>query len=127
MATTRAELTQEDIRRLLRGDSGEARAAAADRLCRRMDESALSEEERAAAQEIIRLIAQDAAQIVRRALAEALKASDLLPREVALKLARDVESVALPVLAFSPAFTDEDLEEIVRVCGPGRQIALLVD
>lgn len=124
MATTRAELTQEDIRRLLRGDSGEARAAAADRLCRRMDESALSEEERAAAQEIIRLIAQDAAQIVRRALAEALKASDLLPREVALKLARDVESVALPVLAFSPAFTDEDLEEIVRVCGPGRQIAV---
>jgi uncharacterized protein (DUF2336 family) len=32
--------------------------------------------------------------------------------------------VALPVLCFSPAFTDEDLVEIVRLGGPVRQVAV---
>jgi uncharacterized protein (DUF2336 family) len=61
---------------------------------------------------------------VRRALAVTLKASDLLPRDVARRLAADVDSVALPVIAFSPAFTDEDLIEIVRAGSPVRQIAV---
>src|SRR4051812_45764532 len=89
-----------------------------------MDEDALTEKERAAAHEIIRLMAHDAAEVVRRALADTLKASDLLPRDVALALARDVETIALPVLSCSPVFTDEDLAEIVRACGPTRQLAV---
>jgi uncharacterized protein (DUF2336 family) len=43
---------------------------------------------------------------------------------VALKLARDVESIALPMLNCSPVFTDEDLAEIVRLGGPVRQLAI---
>jgi len=43
---------------------------------------------------------------------------------VAVKLARDVESVCLPLLNFSPAFRDEDLAEIVRLGGPVRQTAI---
>ena len=69
-------------------------------------------------------MAADAAELVRRALAVTLKGSDNLPRDVALQLARDIDSIALPVLAFSPAFTDEDLKEIIRLGEPVRQIAV---
>ena len=43
---------------------------------------------------------------------------------MAARLARDVESVSLPIISFSPVFTDTDLAEIVRVGGPARQKAV---
>jgi uncharacterized protein (DUF2336 family) len=124
MATTRAALTEEDIRTLLKGATADVRAAAAQKLCQIIDRAPLSEEERTVAAEILRIMAADAAELVRRALATTLKASPLLPRDVALRLARDVESVCLPVLSFSPVFSDEDLADIVRLGGPIRQLAV---
>ena len=124
MATTRSALTEIDIRTLVKGATPDERAAAAHKLCRTIDETQLSAEDRETAADILRIMAADAAELVRRALAVTLKKSPLLPRDVALKLARDVESVALPVLSFSPVFTDEDLVEIVRLGGPVRQVAV---
>jgi uncharacterized protein (DUF2336 family) len=124
MAMTRSALTEEDIRTLVKGATPDERAVAARKLCAVIDKSPLSDEDRALAAEILRVMAADAAELVRRALAETLKASPLLPRDVALKLARDVDVVCLPVLSFSPAFTDEDLAEIVRRGGPVRQLAI---
>lgn len=124
MSTTRAALTHADILTLVRGSTADERAEAAHKLCRRIDEAELAPEERELAHEILRVMAQDAAELVRRALAVSLKASRVLPRDVALKLARDVESVALPILSFSPAFTDADLIEIIRYAGPVRQLAI---
>ena len=124
MATTRAALTESDIRTLVKGASAEERACAAEKICRTIDTAPLSDEDRETAHEILRIMAADAAELVRRALAVTLKASPLVPRDVALKLARDVESICLPVLAFSPAFTDQDLAEIVRLGGPVRQLAI---
>ena len=124
MSTTRAALTQGDILSLMRGATVDERAAAAHKLCRRIDEMVLTDEDRTIAYEILRVMATDAAELVRRALAVTLKASPLVPRDVALKLARDVESVAAPMLSFSPVLTDEDLIEIIRYAGPVRQIAI---
>ncbi|WP_334164462.1 pole-localized protein SpbR [Phenylobacterium sp.] len=124
MATTRAALTDEDIRTLVKGATPDERAAAAHKLCRNIDRLPLTEDDRALAAEILRIMAGDAAELVRRALAVTLKESPLVPRDVALKLARDVETVALPMLSFSPAFTDEDLSDIVRLGGPVRQLAI---
>ena len=124
MATTRAALTEEDIRTLVKGATAEERAWAAEKLCGAMDAEPLTDEARAAAQDIVRIMAGDAAELVRRALAVTLKASPLVPRDVALKLARDVESICLPMLAFSPVFEDADLAEIVRLGGPVRQLAI---
>ena len=124
MSTTRAALTQGDIQSLVRGATIDERAAAAHKLCRRIDEIDLSDEDRVVAHEILRVMAGDAAELVRRALAVTLKASSAVPHDVALKLARDVESVATPMLSFSPVFTDEDLIEIIRYAGPVRQIAI---
>ena len=119
----RAAFDDGDLRALLRGPTDDERAGVAHRLCRRIDQG-VSEEERAAAHEILRMMSADAAEVVRRALAVTLKASRELPRDVALRLAADVESIALPVLNFSPAFTDEDLADIVRCTAGARQLAV---
>jgi uncharacterized protein (DUF2336 family) len=124
MATTRAALTDEDIRTLLKGATADERAAAAQKLCHTIERTQLAPHDREVAAEIVRVMAADAAELVRRALAVTLKASPLLPRDVALQLAKDVESVCLPVLSASPAFTDDDLAEIVRLGGPVRQLAI---
>lgn len=124
MATTRSALTDEDIRTLVKGATPDERALAARKLCTNMDRAPLSDEDRALAADILRVMAADAAELVRKAIAETLKSSPVVPRDVAVKLARDVESVSLPLLSFSPAFTDDDLAEIVRLGGPVRQVAI---
>lgn len=123
MATTRAALTDADIRTLVRGQTEDERAAAAHKICRRIDQD-LAEDERAAAEDILRMMAVDAAELVRRALAVTLKNSPNLPHDVAMKLAADVDTVALPVLSFSPVFTDQDLAEIVRATSSLKQVAV---
>jgi uncharacterized protein (DUF2336 family) len=124
MATTRSALTEEDIRTLVKGVTADERAAAAYKLCRTIDTTPLSEEDREAACEILRVMAADAAEMVRRALVVTLKESSLVPRDVALKLARDIETISLPMLNCSPVFLDADLAEIVRLGGPVRQLAI---
>ncbi|WP_420478202.1 DUF2336 domain-containing protein [Brevundimonas sp. FT23028] len=124
MTAYRARLTEIDIRRLIQSTDEDERAAAAHKLCRNMDKAELDDEDRAAAQKILRLLANDAAELVRRAMAVTLKASDLIPRDVARRLAADVDSVALPLINFSPAFSDEDLIEIVRAGSAVRQTAV---
>jgi uncharacterized protein (DUF2336 family) len=124
MATTRSALTDEDIRTLVKGATPDERAVAARKLCVSMERQPLSDEDRALAADILRVMAADAAEMVRRAIAEALKASPVVPRDVAVKLARDVETVCLPLLAHSPAFTDQDLVDIVQRGGPVRQVAI---
>lgn len=124
MATTRSALTEQDIRTLVKGATPDERARAARKLCATIDETELSADDRVLAADILRVMAADAAELVRRALAETLKASPLVPRDVALRLSRDVESICLPLLNFSPAFSDADLAEIVRLGGPVRQLAI---
>lgn len=124
MATTRAALTDSDIRMLVKGATPDERALAAHKLCRTIDRGALSDEDRQIAHEILRVMAADAAELVRRAMAVTLKNSTALPPDVANRLARDVESVSLPIISFSPVFTDTDLAEIVRVGGAVRQKAV---
>ncbi|WP_296820551.1 DUF2336 domain-containing protein [Brevundimonas sp.] len=124
MISPRSRLTDTDIRRLVKAEDEDDRAAAAHKLCRAIDRAELDDMERAAAQKIMRVLADDAAELVRRALAVTLKSSDLLPRDVALKLARDVETIAIPILGASPVFTDDDLIEVIRAGDAAHQVAI---
>jgi len=124
MATTRAALTDNDIRMLVKGATADERALAAHKLCRTIDRAELDDEQRALAHDILRVMAADAAELVRRAMAVTLRNSPTLPHDVANRLARDVESISLPIISFSPVFTDADLADIVRQGGPVRQMAV---
>ena len=124
VVTMRANLTDSDIRTLIKGPTEESRAHAAHKICRCIEEAQLSAEERAHAEGVLAIMAQDAAILVRRALAVALKNSPKLPHDIATKLARDVETIALPIILNSPMLTDADLVEIVRTCPPTKQVAV---
>lgn len=120
----RSPLSETDIERLIKGENADDRAVATHKICRAMERAELTPADRAAAQEIIRIMANDAAELVRRALAVTLRTSELLPHDVAMTLARDIATVAVPVLSHSPLFTDKDLNEIIRSGGSTRQIAI---
>lgn len=117
-------LTDADIKRLVRSENADDRAVATHKICRVMERAELGDADRAAAHEIIRMLAADAAELVRRALAVTLRTSQLLPHDVVMKLAQDVTTVAVPLLTHSPLFSDEDLAQIVRAGGPVRQVAI---
>ena len=61
MATTRTALTDEDIRILVKGVNADDRAVAAHKLCRAIDRAPLSDDDREKAQDILRIMAADAA------------------------------------------------------------------
>ncbi len=120
----RPELSEKDIVRLMKGETSEERATVAHRLCRRIAVDMLSDDERVYADEIISILAEDTAELVRRTLAVTLRNSPRLPHDVALKLAQDVETVAIPVLESSPVFSDEDLIELVLSVTSAKQAAI---
>ncbi len=109
-----SHLSQADVNRLLQEPSPSARAEIAGKLALEIDSPKLTETELNLAQEIVRLMARDVEVSVRHSLAENLRKAIRLPHDVAVKLANDVESVALPVLENSLVLTDDDLVSIVR-------------
>jgi uncharacterized protein (DUF2336 family) len=121
MAST---LTQADVARLLAEPSASARAEVADKLAREIDSSALTQAELRIAHDIVRVMAQDAELAVRQALSHSLRSAKQLPHDVALRLAKDVEAVALPILVSSPVLTDEDLVALVTSSSSQKQQAI---
>ncbi|MBY0431767.1 MAG: DUF2336 domain-containing protein [Rhodospirillales bacterium] len=117
-------LTESDVVKLLSDPSPEHRAATAAKVAGQYDLRQLSDPERRLAEDIFRLMVRDAEVRVREALAHHLKQSRDLPRDVALALARDVASVAVPVLRCSEVLNDADLIEIVRAQDPAKQVAV---
>ncbi len=113
VSTMRTRLSQQDIERLIRAADPEERALAAHKICRKIAADGLSEADRAAGRQILDHIMKDAAELVRRALAVTLKTSPHLPRDLALRLIEDTDSIAAPVLECSPVLTDDDLIRIV--------------
>src|SRR5215470_12038265 len=93
-------LKPEDVSRLLRDPSDANRARIARKIGRGIASDILSSNERALAEEVVRLFARDAVVQVRIALAESVRSTPALPRDVALQLADDVDQVSLPILQF---------------------------
>lgn len=119
-----SRLSQSDVARLMNDPSAENRAAAAAKVAAEFDSRKLNDSEREIAKEIFRIMVKDAELRVREALSAHLKASPDLPHDVAMTLARDVESVALPVIRFSEVLSDDDLIEIVRGSNAAKQVAV---
>jgi len=117
-------LKAEDVKNVVRHPDEAVRAIAAQRVCRDIRSKTLSDEERKFARKLLKHIAEDSAEMVRRALAVTLKNSPKLPRDVAVKLSGDIETIAVPVLTHSPVFTDDDLVEILKSKAAAKIIAV---
>ena len=117
-------LSPDEVKRLVSHPDRDVRAILAQKVCRQIRQATLSERERAVVGEILKLIAKDAAAMVRRALAVTLKNSPNLPHEIAQKLIRDVDSIAVPILSFSPVLDDDDLLEILKSKAAAKMLAI---
>lgn len=117
-------LSTDDVARLLATPSADLRADLAGRIGQQMTAETLAPGELAIAQDIVRLLARDVEATVRMALAHNIRAARTLPHDVAVRLAHDVESVALPVLADSLVLTDDDLIALVRAGSSDKQKAV---
>ncbi len=118
------QLTKDDVAKLMADPSAEVRAETTAKIAKQFEVEALSPAERQIAEDIFRKLVKDVEVRVREALAVHLKNSPDLPHDVAVALARDVDSVSLPMLKFSQVLTDEDLIEIVRDQGASKQVAI---
>ena len=117
-------LSSADVARLLSDPSSDARADLAGRLGRQVSAESLSAGELAIAQDIVRLLARDVEAAVRATLSNSLRNARDLPRDVALRMAEDIEAVALPILAESLVLTDEDLVDLIRRGSPEKQTSI---
>jgi len=117
-------LSTADVKRLIADPSPSARADTSAKVADHFSDGALSDAERKIAEDIFRALATDVEVRVREALSTHLKNSPDLPHDVALALARDVDSVALPMLKFSEVLTQDDLIEIVRENSGAKQVAI---
>ncbi len=118
------QLTQDDVAKLMADPSAEVRAETTAKIASQFTMEALSPAERQIAEDIFRKLVKDVELRVREALASHLKNSPELPHDVAIALAKDVDSVSLPMIKFSEVLTDEDLVEIVRDQGAAKQVAV---
>ncbi|RCK49957.1 hypothetical protein TH25_13305 [Thalassospira profundimaris] len=108
-----APITKKDVAKLINDPSASNRAETAEKISKQFSDEELSENERALAEDIFRIMIRDAEVRVRKALARNLKQTPLLPHDVAVTLARDVDAVALPILQFSEILSDSDLVDII--------------
>lgn len=107
-------LTQEDVRRLMEEPSLETKIAVIGKVSRHYDPGILSDSEMQIAEQIIRLLVQDSVIRVRRAISESLQENPHIPRDIALTLANDLESVATPMLSMSSVLRDNDLIDLIH-------------
>ncbi|MZR30142.1 DUF2336 domain-containing protein [Sneathiella litorea] len=117
-------LSPADVERLLMDRSAKARAETVAKIAGGITGTSFSETERREAEEIFRILVNDAEVLVRQTLAESLKSVPDLPHDIAKTLASDIADVATPMLSFSNALSDDDLFEIINSQSDLHQIAV---
>ena len=120
----RQHLSATDVKKLMVNPSAETRVETSAKIADQFTSGELTKSERKIAEDIFRVLLKDAEVRVREALSVHLKSSRDMPHDVAIALAKDVDSVALPMIKFSEVLTDEDLIEIVRGNSSARQVAV---
>jgi len=113
-----------DTRILVNGQGEEARAQIAQRTGSNLARDDISEADRRAAELIARVLAEDAIERVRIELSKAIRHAKHLPRDLALKLAHDVDSVSCPFLEVTEVFSEGDWQQLVLTISRSAQVAV---
>ena len=121
MAST---LTPRDVDRLLAEPSPDVRTELADKVAASLAGVGLTSGEISLAQDVVRILARDVEASVRASVSRRLRHSPHLPRDVARRLADDIDMVALPLLTESLVLTDADLVDLVKLGSVSKQEAI---
>lgn len=117
-------MAEGNVRELLEGKDEAERALIAQRVGAQLCYEDLSVVELRAAEALARLLVADAIERVRQALSEAVKTASHLPRDVALKIAHDVDSVSCPFLMETEVFSEEDWRQLVMTISRTAKVAV---
>ncbi len=107
-------LSEKDVERLLSEKTPDVRIDVLKKVAEGHAGRKYNAYEFAIAEQILRICVKDTEVTVREALAERLKNNPYVPHDIISALAKDIESVALPILANSKVLTDYDLVTIIR-------------
>lgn len=113
MSGNNTKLTDDDIRNLVKSPL-DKRLDITQKIGKHYVAGGLDEEQKADAEKIFRMLLRDTEVEVRKSLAESLKLSSTIPSDVILALAKDINSISIPVLQFSEVLSDEDLISIIE-------------
>lgn len=122
--TTHERLTAEDVDHLFSEPTVDARKGIARKVAAQFANVVLTPRERELALEILGYLVLDLSEQVRVALACALSDLPDAPHDIVMKLAHDIDDVALPLLENSRVFTDADLAELVIGGSAAKQDAI---
>jgi uncharacterized protein (DUF2336 family) len=111
---TNYDITREEMLRSIDGPSWTARAKSVERIAAFYCRGGLDPVNRRTAEDAFRVLRYDGELLVRRLLAECLKAAAHLPRDIAVSLATDKPEIAAPFIAHSRALADHDLLAVLR-------------
>ncbi len=106
-------LTSEEVRQLIEDKSADSRAEISGRIASAYSGASLKQSERILAEQIFRLLMRDTEVKVRSSLAQNLKESTLIPRDIVMSMVSDVNEVSLPILECSQVLTDADLLDVI--------------
>lgn len=106
-------LTEEEVRGLIEDKTSDTRADITGRIAASYSKVLLNDEERKIAEQIFRLLVRDTEIKVRSSLAQNLKESALIPKDIVMSMVNDVNEVALPILEYSQVLSDTDLLDIM--------------
>ena len=111
------KLDYTDVSSLLTENTPAAQLAIVEKMSHQYtDESTdhFNNEQSVLAEDIFRVLMKNAETHVRAALAQNLKSSGNVPRDIIVSMAKDVQEVSMPVLTFSDVLTEADLLEIIQ-------------
>ena len=109
---------------LLRGKDENVRRQIAHRVGDRIARGRLPDVERLAAEALARDLVDDAIGNVRRELSRSVRHAKYLPRDIALKIAHDIDAVASPFLEITEVFSDAEWQQLVLTISRGARIAV---
>ena len=113
MSFFRQRLNVTDVERLMSDPSPQRKIETVSRIVDNIPVMKANSDELRLAQEIVRRLAGDVEVAVRQAIAWQVAHCPVIPLDVAQKLAKDVASVAFPVLRYA-ALSDDDLVDAVQ-------------
>jgi uncharacterized protein (DUF2336 family) len=114
-----------EVAALMNGKDDLARSVIAQRVGERLSSPApLDDVERRAAEALAKLLAHDAAERVRSELAKSIRNAKYLPRDIALKIAHDIDSVACPFLEVTEVFSESDWQQLVLTISRSARVAV---
>lgn len=117
-------MAEGNLNELLVGKDEAARALIAQRVGQQLCLDDLPEVELRAAEALARHLVADAIERVRSALSDAVRSASHLPRDVALKIAHDVDAVSCPFLRVTEVFTEHDWQQLVLTVSRNARVSV---